>query len=131
MSYLFVMPKIAEKPIVKYFRNGIPTIRSGRGFSVTEVKQAGFLNFRVARSKGILIDTFRTSSYPENVDKLSKIFNETKTTVKRPAASKEKTRSRKSATRVEKSTNAISPKKESSAPKKRARIGKIIRRKKT
>ncbi len=126
------MPKIAEKPIVKYFRNGIPIIRSGRGFSVTEVTQAGFLNFRVARSKGILIDTFRTSSYPENVDKLSKIFNETKTTIKRPAASKEKTRSRKSATRVEKSTKGISPKKESSAaPKKRARISKIIRRKKT
>jgi hypothetical protein len=125
------MPKIAEKPVVKYFRKGISTIRSGRGFSVTEVKQAGILNPRVARSKGILIDTFRTSSHPENVDKLSKILNETKTTIKRPAASKGKTRSQKSTTRVGTSTKGISPKKESAAPKKRARISKIIRRKKT
>jgi hypothetical protein len=124
------MQKIAEKPTVKYFRKGISTIRSGRGFSVTEVKQAGILNPRLARSKGILIDPFRTSSYRENVEKLSKIFNETKTSMKPSAASKGKSRSRKSATRVGNSAKGISPK-ESPAPKKRARISKIIRRKKT
>jgi ribosomal protein L13E len=125
------MQKIAEKPTDKYFRKGISTIRSGRGFSVTEVKQAGILNPRLARSKGILIDPFRTSSYRENVEKLSKIFNETKTSMKPSAASKGKSRSRKSATRVGNSAKGISPKKESAALKKRARISKIIRRKKT
>jgi Ribosomal protein L13e len=125
------MPKIAEKPIVKYFRKGISTERLGRGFSVTEVRQAGILNSRLARSKGIPIDSFRNSAYPENVEKLSKIFSDAKSSVSRPAPSKGKTLSRKSTKKVENDTKKISPKNESQSPKKRATIGKIVRRKKT
>lgn len=123
------MQKIAEKAIVKIFRKGVPSVRFGRGFSMTEVRQAGILNYQLARSKGIFIDTFRTSSYPENVEKLSKIFDDAKANVKPKTGSKGKTRSRKSATKAEDTTKGTSRKKEPVALKKRASIGKIVRRK--
>lgn len=126
---MFAVQKIAEKAIVKIFRKGVPSVRFGRGFSMTEVRQAGILNYQFARSKGIFIDTFRTSSYPENVEKLSKIFDNARANVKPKTGAKGKSRSRKSATKAEDTTKGTSPKKEPVARKKRASIGKIVRRK--
>jgi ribosomal L13e-like protein len=123
------MPKIAEKPIVKYFRKGISITRLGRGFSVTEIRQSGIVNPRLARSRGIPVDNLRTSTYPENVEKLSSRSNEARTSVNQPEAS-EKPLSRKSTTKAESNTKKI-PQKKSDAPKKGGKIGKIIRKKKT
>lgn len=123
------MPRIGEKPIVKYFRKGISITRLGRGFSVTEIKQSGILNPRLARDKGIPVDNLRTSTYPENVEKLSSRFNEASTSIKQSDAL-EKHLSRKSTTKAEGNSKRI-PQKESKAPKKGGKIGKIKRSKKT
>lgn len=46
--------------------------RAGKGFSLEELQEAG-LTPRLARSRGILVDSRRGTKYPENVEHLKSI----------------------------------------------------------
>lgn len=58
----------ATKPTV---RNGY-IIRTGRGYSFDELKEAG-VDPRVARKSGVPVDVWRRSKHPENVKQLKSI----------------------------------------------------------
>ena len=49
-------------------------IRTGRGFSIKEISEAG-LTLSEARRLGIYIDVRRSSSWPENVEKLKNLHS--------------------------------------------------------
>jgi ribosomal protein L13E len=58
----------AAKPKV---RNGY-VVRKGRGYSLEELKEAG-LDPRIARKRGVPVDVWRQTKYPENVEQLKSI----------------------------------------------------------
>jgi ribosomal protein L13E len=62
-------------PIIKRRIRGIELVRSARGFSKAELKEAGFSSISFARKKGILVDGLRKTTVPENVEKLKSIAN--------------------------------------------------------
>lgn len=64
--------------MVQIFHHGKTGIRIGRGFSKAELLQAGINDSRVALSRKIPIDRFRSSSRSENIENLKRIFGETK-----------------------------------------------------
>jgi ribosomal protein L13E len=66
----------ANYPIIKRRIRGIELVRSARGFSKAEFKEAGFSSISFARKKGILVDELRKTTVPENVEKLKSIANE-------------------------------------------------------
>jgi large subunit ribosomal protein L13e len=53
------------KPIVKHGY----IIRTGRGYSFEELKEAG-MDPRLARKSGVSVDVWRQTKHPENVDRL-------------------------------------------------------------
>jgi ribosomal protein L13E len=57
-------------PIIKHWSGGIEIVRAGRGYSKTELDEVGLRDIRIARNRGIRVDTLRDTSYPENVEKL-------------------------------------------------------------
>lgn len=76
------MLKKIDKPFVQIFHHGKTGIRIGRGFSKQELLQVGIINSRVALSRRIPIDRFRSSSRSENIEILKRIFGETKPTTR-------------------------------------------------
>ena len=64
------------KPIVKREIRDIKLIRKGRGFSMSELKESGLDNIKVARKNGIPIDVFRKTKIPENIEQLRPIVKE-------------------------------------------------------
>jgi ribosomal protein L13E len=64
------------KPIVKREIKDIKLIRKGRGFSMSELKESGLDNFKVAKKNGIPIDVFRKTKIPENIEQLRPIVKE-------------------------------------------------------
>jgi ribosomal protein L13E len=72
----------AAKPTV---RNGY-IVRTGRGYSFGELKEAG-LDPRVARKSGVPVDVWRQTKHPENVEQLKSI---SKTIKSRQPGKKEK-----------------------------------------
>lgn len=70
------------KPTV---RNGY-IIRTGRGYSFDELKEAG-IDPRVARKSGVPVDAWRQTKHPENVEQLKSIAK-TIQSRKRPKATK-------------------------------------------
>lgn len=46
--------------------------RAGRGYSLEELQEAG-LSTRAARSRGIPVDSWRSTKYPENVEQLKSV----------------------------------------------------------
>ena len=62
-----------NKPIVIRRIRGIKLTRSGRGFSKSELKEAGIINIRMAKNKGIPIDLLRKTTTAENVEQLKPI----------------------------------------------------------
>ena len=66
----------ANYPIIKRRIRGIELVRSARGFSKAEFKEAGFRSISFARKKGILVDELRKTTVPENVEKLKSIAKE-------------------------------------------------------
>ena len=62
-----------NKPIVKRQIRGVKFIRNGRGFSKSELKEAGIIDISVAKNKGIPIDIPRKTTIAENVDQLKPI----------------------------------------------------------
>jgi len=47
-------------------------VRTGRGYSLYELKEAG-LDLHVARKRGVPVDPWRQTKYPENVSHLKSI----------------------------------------------------------
>ena len=64
------------KPIVKREIRDIKLIRKGRGFSMSELKESGLDNLKVARKNDIPIDVFRKTKIPENIEQLRPIVKE-------------------------------------------------------
>jgi ribosomal protein L13E len=62
-----------NKPIVKRQIRGVKFIRSGRGYSKSELKDVGIDNIDMANNKGIPIDLLRKTTIPENVEQLKPI----------------------------------------------------------
>jgi hypothetical protein len=55
-----------NKPIVKRQIRGVKFIRSDRGFSKSELKEAGIIDISMAMNKGIPIDILRKTTIAEN-----------------------------------------------------------------
>jgi Ribosomal protein L13e len=64
------MKVLANQPIVKRTFRRVAAVRTGRGFSKTELKEAGLPNIRFARNQGIRIDVLRKTSHKENIEQL-------------------------------------------------------------
>ena len=62
-----------NKPIVKRQIRGVKFIRSDRGFSKSELKEAGIIDISIAMNKGIPIDILRKTTIAENVERLKPI----------------------------------------------------------
>jgi large subunit ribosomal protein L13e len=62
-------------------------VRTGRGYSMTELKDAG-IDPRFARKSGVPVDVWRQTKHPENVDQLKSIAKNFKP--KKEKASKKK-----------------------------------------
>jgi ribosomal protein L13E len=62
-----------NKPIVKRQIRGVKFIRSDRGFSKSELKEAGIIDISMAMNKGIPIDILRKTTIAENVERLKPI----------------------------------------------------------
>ena len=73
-----------NKPIVKRQIRGVEFIRNGRGFSKSELKEAGIIDISMAKNRGIPIDVLRKTTKAENVEQLRPIakdlLNRRKTT---------------------------------------------------
>ena len=67
------MKKWINKPNVKRQIKGVKFIRSGRGFSKSELKEVGIVNRSMAKNKGIPVDLLRNTTIPENVEQLRPI----------------------------------------------------------
>ena len=59
-----------QEPIIKRWNRGMQIVRAGRGYSKAELGEVGLRDVRRARNHGIPVDPLRTTSYPENVDRL-------------------------------------------------------------
>jgi ribosomal protein L13E len=59
------------KPTVK--GKGVHVVRSGRGYSREELKEAGF-DERKARKSGVPVDVWRRTRHPENVEQLKPLL---------------------------------------------------------
>jgi ribosomal protein L13E len=76
-----------NKPIVKRQIRDTRLIRSGRGFSKSELKEVGVINFTMAKNKGVPVDLLRKTTIAENVEQLKlvakDILNMSKTAEKK------------------------------------------------
>ena len=54
-----------NKPYVKRQIRGVKFIRSGRGFSKSELKEAGIVDIRMGKGRGIPIDVLRKTTKAE------------------------------------------------------------------
>jgi ribosomal protein L13E len=68
-----IMKMLINKSIVKRQIRGVKFIRSGRGFSKSELKEAGVININMAKSNGIPVDLLRKTTNAENVEELKLI----------------------------------------------------------
>ena len=62
-----------NRPIVRHQIRGVEFIRNGRGFSKYELKEAGIVDIRMAKNRGIPIDVLRKTTKAENVEQLKPI----------------------------------------------------------
>ena len=53
--------------------SGVKSIRHGRGFSKSELKEVGIVNIRMAKNIGIPVDVLRKTTIAENVEQLKDI----------------------------------------------------------
>jgi ribosomal protein L13E len=90
--------QMEKKPIIKRQRRDVELIRSSRGYSLGELKEAGLNSPHIARAHGIAVDMLRKTTHSENVEQLKPIVME----VLEPRRTKSKERSRKT-TKEEKS----------------------------
>ena len=71
-----------NKPIVKRQIKGTNLIRNGRGFSKSELKEAGIINISMAKKNGIPIDLLRRTTIAENVEQLKPIAKDILNSIK-------------------------------------------------
>jgi hypothetical protein len=64
---------IITEPVVKSPKDARP--RRGRGFSLTETKEAG-LDVKEAREMGLIIDNRRRTTHPENIEILKQYIKD-------------------------------------------------------
>jgi ribosomal protein L13E len=83
--------QMEKKPIIKRQRRGIELIRTGRGYSPGELREAGLNSLVIARARGITVDVLRKTIHSENVEQLKPIVKE----VLEPRRTNSKKRSRK------------------------------------
>ena len=83
--------QMEKKPIIKRQRRGIELIRTGRGYSQGELREAGLNRLVIARAHGITVDLLRKTIHSENVEQLKPVVKE----VLEPRRTKSKKRSRK------------------------------------
>ena len=62
-----------NRPVVRHQIKGVEFIRNGRGFSKSELKEAGIDNIDMAKNKGIPVDLLRKTTIAENVEQLKPI----------------------------------------------------------
>jgi ribosomal protein L13E len=62
-----------NKPMVKRRIRGASFIRTARGFSKSELKEAGIINLSIAKNNGIPVDLLRKTKNQENVEQLTLI----------------------------------------------------------
>jgi len=65
-----------DPAVVKVKVNGVLKSRKGRGYSESELKEAGIRNTRIARSIGISVDENRKTMHEENTNYLKKVLKE-------------------------------------------------------
>jgi ribosomal protein L13E len=65
-----------DKPIIKRQIRGITLVRSGRGFSKSELKEVWTVNIRMAKNNSIPVDLLRKATLAENVEQLRAIPND-------------------------------------------------------
>jgi ribosomal protein L13E len=65
-----------DKPIVKREIRDIKLIRKGRGFSRSELNEAGLDNLKVVMKNRIPIDVLRKTKIPENIEQLKPVVKE-------------------------------------------------------
>ena len=80
-----------KKSIIKRQRRGIELIRTGRGYSLGELREAGLNSLVIARARGITVDVLRKTIHSENVEQLKPIVKQ----VLEPRRTNSKKRSRK------------------------------------
>jgi len=83
--------QIEKKSIIKRQRRGIELIRTGRGYSLGELREAGLNSLVIARARGITVDVLRKTIHSENVEQLKPIVKK----VSEPRRTNSKKRSRK------------------------------------
>ena len=79
-----------NKPIVKRQIRGVKFIRNGRGFSKSELKEAGIIDISMAKNKSIPIDILRKTTIAENVEQLKPIAKDMLNLRKTPGKRKAK-----------------------------------------
>jgi ribosomal protein L13E len=62
-----------NEPIIKHQIKGVTLVRNGRGFSKSELKEAGIVDIRMTKNRGIPIDVLRKTTIAENVEQLRPI----------------------------------------------------------
>jgi ribosomal protein L13E len=68
--------QMEKKSIVKRKSRDVELIRIGRGYSLSELKEAGLANIAIARARQIPIDVLRKTTHAENVEQLKPIVNQ-------------------------------------------------------
>ena len=91
-------------PIIKR-RTRIELTRAARGFSRTELKEAGFRSISFARKMGISVDELRKTTVPDNVEKLKKSTANKFSNTKRNKSNSTKEKSQKISTGVNNKPN--------------------------
>ena len=79
-----------DPAVVKVKVNGVLKSRKGRGYSESELREAGIRNAPIARSIGISVDENRKTMHEENVKYLKKILKEIPAKEKKVKKEKEK-----------------------------------------
>ena len=73
-----------NKPIIRCQIRGTTLVRNGRGFLKSELKEAGIVDIRMAKNKGMPIDLLRKTTIAENVEQLKPIGKDILNLRKRP-----------------------------------------------
>jgi ribosomal protein L13E len=79
-----------DPAVVKVKVNGVLKSRKGRGYSESELREAGIKNSRIAKSLGILVDENRKTIHEENAKYLKKVLGEIPAKTKKAKKEKQK-----------------------------------------
>ena len=86
-----------DPAVVRVKVKGVLKSRKGRGYSESELREAGIQNTRIARSIGISVDENRKTMHEENAKYLKKVVGEI------PAKAKKEKKEKQKVTQTDKS----------------------------